>query len=347
MYICAFKFDINWFTTLPGMLISGGVVLLLLALLLFATSGKKNKVKKEDVVATNVAPNFTDPAMNANVGMDPMMNQNYSNDPTLGVDTQAVVETPVVPNNTMDPSVDGMQSVNPTPIDPVRISTENINPIEINPVNNDMTNINMETVQPVNIDPMQVNVNPMNQEVNPVNIMEENTEVTFINTDNATIPSGSPVDMATPSVDSVASNMTDNTGTPELSAVTPVVEDNNMQMSDLATSTQPVNNVQVQPEETDVVIPIVEPTTTAYGGVSPTVDIPKEESSHQIYGGANPLDKTQTIPIINNQVEQNIVEEKQETMEKTAEIPSINTNGTPVYQEAKLVEDKDIEVLDF
>ena len=51
MYICAFKFDTAWFTTLPGLLITGGVVLLLLALVLFATSSNKGKkVKKEDVL---------------------------------------------------------------------------------------------------------------------------------------------------------------------------------------------------------------------------------------------------------------------------------------------------------
>lgn len=318
MYICAFEFDINWFTTLPGMLISGGVVLLLLALLLFATSGKKNKVKKENVVATNVAPNFTDPAMNANVGMDPMMNQTFSNDPSLAMATQ-MEQPPIVPSNTIDPLAGN--------------TSENVNP-----VNNDMTNINMEAVQPVNIEPTPVDVNPMNQEVNKEGISPIESTI---------IPSISPVDMVTPSVDSVTPSMTGHTVVPEIASVTPVVENNNMQMPTPSDTVQSQNNLEYQPEMNDVVIPSVDSTTTAYGGVSPAVTLQKEENSQQIYGGANPLDKTQTIPIINNSVEQNIVEEKQDPIEKTTEIPTVNTNVTPAYQEAKLVEDKDIEVLDF
>lgn len=331
MYICAFKFDINWFTTLPGMLISGGVVLLLLALLLFATSGKKKKVKKEDVVATNVAPNFTDPAMNVNVGMDPMMNQTFSNDPSLTTVNQ-VEPTPIVPNNTVDTFSENMQSVNPTSVDLATTQPENITPVEVSPVNSDATNTNMESVQPINIEPTPVDsVNPINQEVNSFNITEENTEIT------PTVEAG-----VTPNP-----SMTENIKTPEVSLVTSISEDNNMQISDIPVASQLENNIEMRPESNDVVIPSVESTTTAYGGVSPAVDLPKEEVSHQIYGGANPLDKTQTIPVINNPVEQNTIEEKSEPMEKTAEIPVVNNNTQPVYKEAKLVEDKDIEVLDF
>lgn len=339
MYICAFKFDINWFTTLPGMLISGGVVLLLLALLLFATSGKKNKAKKEDVVATNVAPNFTDSSMNANVGMDPMMNQNFSNDPSLGGETQ-IEQTPVVPSNTMDPLTENIQSVNPTSIDPVEITSENENPIAINPVNNDMTNISMEAVQPV--EPTPVDISPVNQEVNTFNTTEETSPI-----ESTIIPSVSPGDVAIPDVDSVSPSIADNTVVPETPTVAPVTEMNNMQMPATNDAIQLQNNLEIQPEVNDSVIPSVNSTTTVYGGVNPEVNFPKEESQHQIYGGANPLDKTQTIPIINNPVEQNTVEEKQDPMEKTAEISSVNANVTPAYQEAKLVEDKDIEVLDF
>ena len=340
MYICAFNFDINWFTTLPGMLISGGVVLLLVALLLFATSGKKNKAKKEEVVATNVAPNFTDPSMNANVGMDPMMNQNFSNDPSLGIQTQ-FEQTPVVPSNTVDPFMGNMQSVSETPMD-----TVNVNPVQIDPVNSSINVVNMEPVQPVSVEPTPADVNTMNQEINAFNAMPENNDGTSMTTDSSTMPNISPVDLTMPGVDPIASSMTDNVVVPEVSQAAPVVEENNIPTPTFASSVPIDNTIGNQAEGSEVVIPSVE-SATAYGGVSPAVDLPKEESSHQIYGGANPLDKTQTIPIINNPVEQNSIEEKQEPMEKTTEIPVVNTNSVPAYQEAKLVEDKDIEVLDF
>lgn len=52
----AIDFDLNWFLTIPGMLISGGVLLLLIALIIFiATSGSGKKKVKEDV-NTNVEP---------------------------------------------------------------------------------------------------------------------------------------------------------------------------------------------------------------------------------------------------------------------------------------------------
>lgn len=50
MFILAFS--LNWFTTIPGILISLGVVLLIIALILFVVGGKKTK-KEEAVVANN------------------------------------------------------------------------------------------------------------------------------------------------------------------------------------------------------------------------------------------------------------------------------------------------------
>lgn len=58
MFILAFS--LNWFTTIPGILISLGVVLLIIALILFIVGGKKTK-KEEVAVANNeVAPAMED-----------------------------------------------------------------------------------------------------------------------------------------------------------------------------------------------------------------------------------------------------------------------------------------------
>ena len=50
MHILAINFDLNWFLTIPGMLITGGILLLLIALIIFiATSGSSKKNKKKEV----------------------------------------------------------------------------------------------------------------------------------------------------------------------------------------------------------------------------------------------------------------------------------------------------------
>ncbi len=319
MYICAFSFDINWFTTLPGMLIAGGVVLLLLALILFAASGKRKKVQKEDVVDTNVAPSFSNPNMNANVGIDPTVNSSFTSDSNIGV----------VNNESVTPVFDQSASFQTAPVDSNSIGTQTVNPVEVSPINNEVSPVNVEPVNPVNAEP----ISPV--DVNPINNNTENNGVNSMNKDSV-LESVNSVDPAPLNDTSVAK---------EASAISPVMEENTPQTSDISTETPTENSTQVQSEVHEAVIPSVDSTTTAYGGVSPSVTLPKEESSHQIYGGANPLDKTQTIPIINNPVEQNRTEERQE--EKTTEIPAVSSKEQPAYQEAKLVEDKDIEVLDF
>lgn len=65
MNILAIKFDLNWFLTVPGMLITGGILLLLIALIIFiATSGGKKKDKKDvkELVNTNEGVNSVTPS---------------------------------------------------------------------------------------------------------------------------------------------------------------------------------------------------------------------------------------------------------------------------------------------
>jgi hypothetical protein len=49
------SFDLEWFTTVPGILITGGVVVLLIALILFITSNKKDKNKNQEVASEEIA----------------------------------------------------------------------------------------------------------------------------------------------------------------------------------------------------------------------------------------------------------------------------------------------------
>ena len=41
------NFDLSWFTTVPGMFITGGVVLLIIALIILLVTGKKSKKEKK------------------------------------------------------------------------------------------------------------------------------------------------------------------------------------------------------------------------------------------------------------------------------------------------------------
>lgn len=86
------NFDLSWFLTIPGMLITGGVLLLLIALIIFIATNGKAKKKKEEIAEE--AP-LTTNDMSAMTGMVPpvTVDPNMGYDPMMGVDPVA----PVVP----------------------------------------------------------------------------------------------------------------------------------------------------------------------------------------------------------------------------------------------------------
>lgn len=110
------------------------------------------------------------------------------------------------------------------------------------------------------------------------------------------------------------------------------------------------------------VIPTVEeikpqPSVSIYGGATPEVkeDVLKEEKPHQIYGGADPTDNTQTIPVLNHgyQYGEPVQKEAPVEYENKVEPPVVDT--TPVFPQEEVTvpsttpEEKanDVEVLDF
>jgi len=108
------SFDLNWFTSIPGMLITGGVLLLLIALIIFiATAGKKGKKSNEG--AENVAPGqpqvdpndgFPQPQVQAEAAPMPTANEQTAM-PSMDM-TEAVkeMENQVVPEVQPEPAVD-------------------------------------------------------------------------------------------------------------------------------------------------------------------------------------------------------------------------------------------------
>lgn len=80
MFILAFSLD--WFTTIPGILISIGVVLLIVAIILFATGNKKDKTK---VTSTNIETK-SDIDMQVENTVTPV-------EPVAAVESQPIVES--------------------------------------------------------------------------------------------------------------------------------------------------------------------------------------------------------------------------------------------------------------
>ena len=283
MFICDIKFNINWFTTLPGMLISGGVLLLLIALILFVKSGKGGKAAKENVVSTDVAPNFNSADMNAGLVIDQNVNNNIGSNQVEMPAAEPIAVEPVQPEVTpveVTPVTPEMPAAAPIAVEPVQPEAT---PVEVAPVTPEMP-----AAEPIAVEPVQPEVTPV--EVAPV--------------------------------------------TPEMPVVEPAVYPESV-------------TADVDLEKTQT-IPVVNDTNNAYGGVSPKVEL-NDTERHEIYGGANPLDKTQTIPTINEQVQNNNIPEinNEDTNKLPPQNQSVEPTVNPVYPEAKIVEDKGVEVLDL
>ena len=71
------SFSLDWFMTIPGMLITGGVVFLIIALIIFIVTGNKKPKTNKEVQAV----------------------QEASKQEAVATANQAVTQTPVVPTN--------------------------------------------------------------------------------------------------------------------------------------------------------------------------------------------------------------------------------------------------------
>ncbi len=259
------KFDLSWFTTIPGILITCGVVLLIIALVIFIVTSRKNKKLDSNKVEN------TDNSVNV---------QNTQND-----NIQAV--TPVEIDNAP------LQDINNVPSNDAAVPIEL--PAEPIPV--------VEQPQP---EPISVNPEPI---AVPTPVIEETPVVTNPTPSaiNTTVPEPIPV-----------------VSTPE---VVPAV--------------QPEAIPTPQPE----VIPVVNPVETPvqekpsiYGGVSeiiPNINLNQKTESHQIYGGADPLENTQTLTITPNNSVVASVEPVVTEQQPQVTIPTID--NTPSTQAQPVV----------
>lgn len=275
------SFDLEWFTTLPGLLITGGVIVLLIALIIFIISNKKadKKIQEEAVQQPVESSDMVQPA-NAELPVEPqVMEQPVNNVPPIEPQMQinemaATINVPVVPEVTNEPVNNGGAN---EPVDVTYNSNGSLN-ILGNPQTNGVmppvsTAVEIPTFFEQNV---PANANAMNIS----NTVATNNAVDFSINNEPVAPTVNNVAVEAPTVVEPVMPQVDN------QVSTPIVQ-----------MAQP--EVQMSP-----VVEQPAPQPTIYGGVSPINTVNNtsvvEEAKPVIYGGANPLENTTTIPIMNN-----------------------------------------------
>lgn len=272
-------FSLNWFTTVPGILITVGVLLLVVALIIFIVTSMKDKKKgKTPAEIKEADKNMASPQTLANSEVQ----QAQVNSATTPVTPAPVVNPTVTPN-----------LVQQTPIQ-TEVSTEVVPQAPVMPEEPAPITTAVE-VPTVGIMPQDASVAPQTSapvavtpEVPtiPVQPTIEQPATPEIPVTNVTIPD-------VPSVEQVVPEMQDtNPGTVTVNAEVPT-------------------------------IPITEP--QIYGGATPNVTSVPETEHHEIYGGANPLESTQQIPI--SEITNNNINVNNENPAGLTSIDSVNQNN--------------------
>ena len=335
-------FSLDWFLSIPGLLISGGVLLFVIALiLLIATMAKKKKKTGDTPVTTNneaPAPNAAMPqtAMPQAAMPQAGVNNNSAlpemNSPSVTGGTIMDIPAPAVPpvagqmpdmnanvnmpmNNAMPtgtqpnmamPSMDMTGAQIPPmqqPMDmaqPMNTTSQMATQEVVTP--NTLPNENVvEAPQAPVVEPMPQTVTPQaTPEVAPIAPMENQVPA---------MPSVEPIAPAVTPQEPIA---------PQPVAQEPIVSPEPTQ-APVMPSVEPAQqnvamNTTIQPTPIETVPsaePVMQPQQgpVIYGGASPIVpDININEQQHQIYGGANPLENTQSIPISNLTGQQTVVQ---------------------------------------
>ena len=277
-------FSLNWFTTVPGILITVGVLLLVVALIIFIVTSINDKKRAKGEVNTpvNVVDNSNIPAVQA------------VDVPAPSVYSTNVVSAQNVNSNVAVPEVGSMEeaarAADLNAVPPVTDFNASIPGMKVSP--EDMVSVysgntlSTPTVEPV-VEVSSVAESPVVAETAPVETtMSEMPSVT-----------------ETPVMPEV-STMPKMPVMPEVNVQveTPVIPEVTA-MPEMPTMVAP-SVEQVVPEMQDVEAPSISidavasvPETQIYGGATPVVPEIKEEEHHEIYGGANPLENTQSVPI--------------------------------------------------
>ena len=258
-------FSLDWFTSIPGLLISAGVLLLLIALIILIATRKKKKdtpAENTDAAAAQPAPTATPQAeavaapTATPTGAAPEMNS-----PALSTGSIMDIPAPVeaTPQQPMDPNVANTMAMPTMDASAPAPAVPPVDPLA-QPSVQGMPTAEVAPVMPAEATSVTPAVEPAMPAVEQAPVMPT--------VDAVASPEVAPV---APTVDPMA--------TPEVAPVTPTA------------APEPVAPVAEQAAQQGPVI---------YGGANPIVpEINIQEPQHQIYGGANPLENTQSIPISN------------------------------------------------
>ncbi|HIR49501.1 MAG TPA: hypothetical protein IAB35_05930 [Candidatus Faecimonas gallistercoris] len=277
-------FSLDWFTSIPGLLITGGVILLIIALIiLIVTSGKKKKQKKQDEQASGNEPATTTQATQAmpntanNNGAVPEMNS-----PAMTGGTIMDIPAPVATNPTSDMNMNNGMAM---PTD-TQAGVANVNAMD------PMASATIQPTPVVNTPPIQeVPMAPSTPAVEPT-------------TPEQVAPMAPPIEQPTPEpIAPIAPTVEQPTPEPitPMAPSVPTEQISPEQVASVATTPSQITPepvASVAPTQATPQQPQGQP--VIYGGANPIVpEINISEPQHQIYGGANPLENTQSIPISN------------------------------------------------
>ena len=257
------NFDLSFFTSIPGMLITGGVLLLLIALIIFIATGSKKDGKKNNKEKDTVATDVNAPVDTTNIAtMDNNVNSVDAINTNVGDTIDTVSTTPKV-----EPSDISKE-------DNSSVTTEQIQPaIDINANESVVPTVDMPTNNVVTPNVIKTPiVEDKNDSINNTVATENVSNTQEVNNNDTNVTNT--IDAVTPS--DVATSP----------AVTIVDNSNNNE----------IPTVEVEVSEAN------EESKSIYGGSSPVIPkIDIDSTPHRpIYGGANPLENTQSIPTINN-----------------------------------------------
>lgn len=276
--ILAMNFDFGWFLTIPGMLITGGVLLLVIALIIFiATSSKKDKNKNQNAEVNEASQ----------MGAQTMVEnpQQMVAAPSIGPDAGVVGAIPEMS--------DMGQVASPMDIPPVMqqpmLGMEPMPMVSETPVMDPTLMSTVPEVAPVTMEAPAMDVNPIPVADAPLEPLAPTVDLTpptepapYVVSPVQENISAAPLENVTPEAMPFGGSVT-----PEVAPeITPVEQ-------------APVNVVS-QPE---IMMPeaapmVTEAQPTIYGGASPLVpEINVDNQSHQIYGGADPLENTQAMSV--------------------------------------------------
>lgn len=299
------NFDLSFFTSIPGMLITGGVLLLLIALIIFIATGSKKDKKGKKGETQNVEASIDNntvvatPTVDATVATEPVVIPTAET-PTQSVDTgNTVSDNSSINTNTVN---------NPVP------TVENA-PVEVIVKAEEPTVVQTETPQVEVPKPVEPVITPMEEVQSNIN-SDSNPNEPINNVDTGNVVPPTPV-------------------------VSEPVNSSNMDVAEAPT----ITIVDKEESTPQVEIPKEEPKPIYGGvsPVIPKIEVPGEEH-RPIYGGANPLENTGAIPTINSQ-EPPVVTPTIPTVEKEPTVETVEpVTVTAPQVEVPTIETPKVEV---